>query len=499
MFRAICIGAITVALTMGLVGTAAAGERGDARPNVVVVMTDDQDFRSLQAIGKTVRHFKRNGTTFDQNIVNFPLCCPSRATYLTGQYAHNHGVKWNNWPEGGFYRLRQKETLPVWLRRAGYRTIHIGKYLNETGERAPHNVVPTGWDDWHGGVDPSTYAYYGYTLNHNGRLQRYGSKPSDYSTDVLAGIAERSIRRAKRTGKPFFMNVAPIAPHTVANEASARIEGTPALPPPRYAKRYANASLPDWPNLNEEDISDKPSSVQQFFPQQLNQEELDALTRHYRGRMGALLAVDDMVMRIIRQLKRAGVYDNTVIVFTSDNGWILGEHRMRDPVTMDGQAAGVKYVPYEGSSRVPLMISGPGFPKRRTVKGVTSNVDLAPTILDIANARATLPADGLSLLPVSRKPSMLNGRAVLLQTFTNPRNVPPYRSVRTQRYRYDTDDSGEESLWDLKRDPWELQNVAGDPRYARVKAILARQVEKLRNCKGATCRNSTVRLPEPGS
>ena len=132
--------------------------------------------------------------------MSFPLCCPARATYYTGQYAHNHGVKWNTFPLGGFDKLKQEETLPVWLRRAGYQTTHIGKYLNETGERHPRQV-PLGWSDYWGGVDPSTYDYYGMTLNHNGRLVTYPRKPRFYSTDVYAGLAEGAIRRAHRGGQ----------------------------------------------------------------------------------------------------------------------------------------------------------------------------------------------------------------------------------------------------------------------------------------------------------
>ncbi len=192
----------------------------------------------MWAMPKTRALIGARGTTFQTSLVNFPLCCPSRATYYTGRYAHNHGVLWNNFPQGGYRKLRGSETLPVWLRRAGYRTIHIGKYLNEYGEDRPREVPP-GWDDWYGGVDPSTYDYYGYTINHNGALKTYGRRAADYSTDVYAGLAEKAIRVASKAGKLFFLGLAPNAPHTVATEARARKEGTPALPPPRYAKRFA--------------------------------------------------------------------------------------------------------------------------------------------------------------------------------------------------------------------------------------------------------------------
>jgi arylsulfatase A-like enzyme len=316
--------------------------------------------------------------------------------------------------------------------------------------------------------------------------------------DVHARLAERAIGAAKRAGKPFFLSLAPNAPHTVADQAQARIEGTPALPPPRYADRFAQAELPRYPNFDEVDISDKPTTLAAYFPNLLSADDIASLTEHYRGRMGSLLAVDDLVARVVRALKRARAYRDTVIVFTSDNGWILGEHRLRDPVSSDGRAVGVKYVPYEGSSRVPLLIAGPGFPAGRTVRGVTVNADLAPTILRLTGARATVPLDGISLLGAARRPRTLHRRAVLIQTATNPRDVPPYAAVRTQRYRYDLQADGQEGLYDLKRDPWELESVHADPRYARIKAILARRLAKLQNCRGASCRTPVRKLPAPG-
>jgi arylsulfatase A-like enzyme len=465
--------------------------------NVVVVMTDDQDFRSMFTMPKTVKLIGDRGTTFDNAMVSFPLCCPSRATYYTGQYAHNHGVTWNFWPQGGYYKFQQKEVLPVWLQRAGYRTIHIGKYLNETDERDA-TEIPNGWTDYMGGVDPSTYDYYGYTLNINGKLKTYGRAPKDYSTDVYAGLAVGAIRKAVRLHKPFFLNVAPNAPHTVSVASSARMEGTPAVPAPRDAAVFANTPLPSWPNFDEADISDKPPGLA-LLPYPMPQSDVDSLTAHYRGRMGSLLAVDDMVARIVKELKRERVYANTDIIFTSDNGWMLGEHRLRDPVTEDHHASGVKFFPFEGSSRVPLLASGPDFPKGRMVRGAVVNADLAPTIVDIANAKARLPEDGRSLVPVARKPSLVARRGVLLETFTNPRNAPPYKAIRTARYRYDLQDDGAEELYDLKVDPWELTSFHDDPRYAAIKAILAAKLKQLVDCKGASCEVDVGKLPVPGA
>jgi N-acetylglucosamine-6-sulfatase len=488
-------------ITAGLVAALALPATAAAAPkpkphNVVVVMTDDQDFRSMGAMPKTVRLVGGRGTTFDNAVVSYPLCCPSRATYYTGQYAHNHGVKWNFFPEGGYYKLRQAETLPVWLQRAGYRTIHIGKYLNETGERDA-TEVPTGWTDWMGGVDPSTYDYYGYTINHNGTLKTYGREPGDYSTDVYTGLATRAIHRAVKAGKPFFLNVAPNAPHTVSVASNARMEGTPAVPAPRHASVYANTPLPGYPSFDEADISDKPPGLAALeYP--MPQEDVDSLTRHYQGRMGSLLSVDDMVARIVKALKREGVYGTTDVIFTSDNGWMLGQHRFRDPLTEDGFASGVKFFPYEDASRVPLMAAGPDFPKGRVVRGAVVNTDLAPTIAAIAGAKPKLPQDGRSLVAVARKPALVARRGVLLETFENPRGAPPFTSIRTGRYRYDEQFDGQHWLYDLKVDPWELTSFHDDPRYAAIETILRGKMQQLVACKGKGCRVDVGKLPAPG-
>jgi arylsulfatase A-like enzyme len=214
--------------------------------------------------------------------------------------------------------------------------------------------------------------------------------------------------------------------------------------------------------------------------------------------MGSLLAVDDMVERVTKRLKKLGVYENTDIIFTSDNGWMLGEHRMRDPQTEDGRASGIKFFPFEGASRVPLLAAGPDFPRGRKVRGVVSNADLAPTITAIAGARARLPQDGRSLVPAARRPSRLAGRAVLVEGFENPRGAPPYTAIRTQRYRYDLLPGGIEELYDLKLDPWEMESKHADPAYAEIKAILAGHLEKLAGCRGASCQVNVGKLPAPG-
>jgi len=495
------LSAFAAAASLALVAQApvadAAATRADTRPNVVVVMTDDQDFRSMSTLPNVRKLIGDKGTQFTTSVVNTPLCGPSRSTFLTGQYLHNHGVMWNDAPLGGYDQVDNANTLPVWMHRAGYRTIHIGKYVNGYGEDRP-TEIPPGWDDWHGTVDPSTYFYYRTTFNDNGKLTTYGTKPADYSVDVASRKADRAIRTAATKKKPFFLNLAPIAPHTQEAE-DARVEGTPAVPAPRHQDEYASASLPRLPNFDELDISDKPATLAQFFPKQLTEGQIADLTQHYRGRMGSLLSVNDMVGKLVKTLKATKQDKNTVVIFTSDNGWILGEHRINDPVTSTGMAAGGKWVPFEGSSRVPLYMAGPGVPKGKRIPGVVTNADVTSTIVALGRARPTHPLDGRSLLPALRKPSVLDRRGVLIEAMTNPRNLPKYESVRTERYRYDLQDDGAEGLFDLKKDPYELTSFHGDTRYAKIKTILRTYLLKLKGCKGETCQTPVPKLPEPGA
>jgi N-acetylglucosamine-6-sulfatase len=460
---------LLAALAAGLVAAPAARAE---RPNVVVVTTDDQTARDIRVMPRVRRLIGGAGTTFTNSYASYPLCCPSRATFLTGQYSHNHGVTWNNFPRGGYYAFRnQRQTLPVWLQRAGYHTALIGKYLNEYGERDPREI-PVGWDDWYGGVDPSTYHYFGFTLNENGRLRRYGNRPRDYQTDVLARKAVRLIATRAPRRQPFFLWVTPTAPHTETD--TARAEGTPAVPAPRHARRFANARMPRPPSFDESDMSDKPNLLRNLPP--FTPEQVDTLTEHYRGRLGSLLAVDEAVGRMVGALGRAGELENTLFLFTSDNGWLLGEHRV----------LGQKYLGFEESIRVPLLVRGPGFPAGRRVEELAANVDLAPTILEAAGARPGRLQDGLSLgRLVGRRPPR---RALVIETGPNI-GLPYYSQIHTRRWVYEEVSTGEAELYDLRRDPFQLQNRASDPAFAAVRAKLAARLARLRDCAGRGCRS----------
>ena len=314
-----------------------------ARPNVVVLMTDDQTIESMRVMPGVRRALAAEGTTFTRSFTSFAVCCPSRATFLTGQYAHNHGVLSNRPPEGGYRRLDRYETLPVWLGRAGYRTMHVGKFLNRYGQHLGPHHVPPGWDEWHGSIDPSTYRYYGYTLNENGTLVTY---PRAYSTDLYADRAIELIEDAAAAGEPFFLNVGFLAPHAGAPRDADDLRGlaTPS-PAPRHRDRFAREPLPGERACGLRRGRHERQAGLSARCAAIDARRAAVIRENYRQRLEALLAVDEAVVDDRRRrCARQGELDDTLVIFTSDNGFFHGEHRMPSE----------KMLVYEPSIRVPL-------------------------------------------------------------------------------------------------------------------------------------------------
>ncbi|HWV84645.1 MAG TPA: sulfatase [Capillimicrobium sp.] len=494
---------VAAALLAVLAVPAAAAAAPPERPNVVVIMTDDQTVEDMRAMPLTRRLIGGAGVTFARSFSSYPLCCPARATLLTGQYAHNHDVLGNRPPFGGYGAFRgTDDTLPVWLQRAGYATAHVGKYLNGYG-RDVEPTVPPGWDEWHGSVDPTSYMMWGYTLNENGTLRTYGSfrdeDPALYQADVYRDRAIALIDRWAPRRRPFFLSVMFLAPHAEGEVGLVRSA-------PRHRGRMANAPVPRSPAFDEADVSDKPSWLQQGSPR-LDAEAVAAIEARTRSRLESLLAVDEAVRDIVAALRRHGELDRTLIVFGSDNGHFAGEHRIPQS----------KYFPYEPSVRVPLMMRGPGVRRGRVARALTVNADLAPTILDVAGAApGRRRLDGMSLMPLAANPRLRTDRPVLLETGESSRgdidqdgnaiggigagiDVPIYNGVRTDRYVYLEYDGGERELYDLRRDPHQLRSVHADPRYARTRAALDRVLARLSRCAGPSCRAGAGPIPPPAS
>ena len=464
---------LAIAILLLLVLTPAAA----AKPNIVVLMTDDQTLASMSVMTQTKRLIGDEGTTFTRSFVNYSLCCPSRATLYTGQYAHNHGVLGNGPPLGGYTRLDKTNWLPLWLQAAGYRTMHVGKFLNGYGRLSAPTEVPPGFNDWHGTIDPSTYSFYNYTVNENGTLRTYGAanEPEFYSTDFFARRANELIAGAAPSNQPFFMSVAFVAPHA---GQPAELDDPAGQPTPAVAPRHANAfstvGLPQPASFNEADVSDKPALMQRR--PLLTPARAAAIQENYQQRLESLLAVDEAVASIVGGLETAGELDDTLILFTSDNGFFHGEHRVRQG----------KLLAYEPSIRLPLLMRGPGVSENESQSQLVTNADLAPTILDAADARAGRAQDGRSLLDLVADPGVQWGRELLLEGGTNAGLT--YTGLRNYRWKWVEHANGERELYDLERDPDELANVAADPALAPLRNAMSARLAALRACAGRSCR-----------
>jgi arylsulfatase A-like enzyme len=451
---------------------------GVQRPNVVVVMTDDQRATDMEPMRIVRREIANRGATFTNFYATFPLCCPSRATFLTGQYAHNHNVLDNESPYGYEAFRDEPRTLPIAMDNAGYKTGYIGKYLNGYGRDGTENDIPAGWDDWRGITEGGPFDY---TLNENGELVRYGhpqepDRPGDYQTDVFAQKASGFIRQsAGAVRDPFFLTVAPQAPHAATED--------PVQPAPRHEGDFAQEPFPKPPSFNEFKVNDKPSFVQQ--QPLLTQEQERSMRKKYRARLEALLAVDQAVGKIVSTLRNNGELSNTVIIFTSDNGWMLGEHRLIKKERV-----------YEESAQVPFMIRAPGIPAGVRRKQIAGNIDIAATILDAANAEYPRPTDGRSLYPLARNADIGSRRSILIESDLNPAVPGKSIAVRSPTHLYAEHTGGgevERELYNLNVDPFELKSrhtggpfeTTGSPEVERK---LREKLRILEDCADDTCR-----------
>ena len=473
------------------------------RPNLVVVMTDDQTLSDLDAMPETRRLVGEAGATFSNAYVSYPLCCPSRATFLTGRYAHNHGVRTNGPPDGGVEALDARHTLPVWLQRAGYDTSHVGKYLNGYGLRGDDDVPP-GWSNWHATLDKSTYAMWGYRMNDNGMETTYGSfrdeDPALYQTDILRDKALEVIR-AHGPGAdedPFLLSLNLVAPHGEIVPPASTTQ--PYLrPAPRHRGRFATLPFLS-PAYDELDVSDKPAHVRRL--RRLGPQARLRIERDFRARRESLLAVDEAVAALVSELSLTGALADTYVVFTSDNGFLQGEHRI----------AKGKYFPYDPSAHVPLLIRGPGIAAGTISDELVANVDLAPTLLAASGARADRTLDGRSLLPFARDASRRSARPLLHEGLVGGdvdrdgdaaraqeqrSRAGVYAAIRTRRYLYVKWQGGGRELYDRNVDPFELVSVHRDPRYAEVRDILSDEVALLARCRDSACRDGLGGLPRP--
>ncbi len=554
--------ALLVALTLG-VGRAGAVEAGEPPlnpnsepPSFVVIQTDDQTLDGLyetftafpgaattRSMPNTLDLIAKRGMTFNRYYVPYPLCCPSRVSLLTGRYSHNNGVKGNVQPNGGYFgfsfRAAASNNIATWLQGAGYRTIHVGKFLNGYGDEPYDNgtSVPPGWTAWHTVLKADTeHLFYGYTLNDNGQLsapdaygdpgswetREYGVRdpfgcpfePVErsclYATDIFNWVAREEML-ATPPEQPFYLQLDYTAPHGDFRK--------PAGPEPalRHYDWFKGARHPHnrSEGFDEGNVADKPRFIREA--DHLSPGEKKAYRVYYQKQLDSLRAVDDGVKEMIDTLGQMGRLRNTYVLFTSDNGFFFGEHRL----------LGGKFLAYEPATHLPFLIRGPGIEPGSSTGELAANIDVAPTILELAGVEATKSIDGRSLVPFLRDPELRTRRPILFESFVETNDVnaqggisradasasaadggrdgkatasllaPPkdYAGIRLGPYKYIAWPSGEKELYNINKDPNELNNIVKDPNYYPIRNFLHRQMKRFTTCVGRECREVTPELP----
>jgi arylsulfatase A-like enzyme len=538
-------------------------------PSFVVIQTDDQTLDGLyatfsafpgaaktRAMPNTLDLIGGHGMTFNRYYVSYPLCCPSRVSLLTGRYAHNTGVKGNVQPNGGYYgfsfRAAASHNLATWLQGAGYRTIHIGKFLNGYGDEPYDNgtAVPPGWSAWHTMLKADTdHFFYGYTLNNNGQLsdpygesgswetREYGlrdeygcpfapieGRPCMYATDVFNWMAREEML-ATSPEQPFYLQLDYTAPH-----GDFRRPAGPE-PAPRHYDWFKGARLPHdrSEGLDEGNVNDKPRFIRDA--EHLTPNDKRTYRVYYEKQLDSLRSIDDGVKEVIDTLGQLHRLRNTYVIFTSDNGFFFGEHRL----------IGGKFLAYEPATHLPFLIRGPGIEQDSSTGELAGNIDIAPTILDLAGVEADKSVDGRSLVPYLRDPELRSRRPMLFESFVETSDVeangaistsgegdggrpggngstgrqkgarasasdqrahasilaPPkdYEGIRLGAYKYIAWPTGEKELYDITKDPNELNNIAKVPNFYPIRNFLHRQLRRFESCVGRQCREVTPKMP----
>jgi len=471
--------------------------RTDARPNILFVLTDDQDVGMERALPWTVANVRDLGIDFRNSFVPLSMCCPSRASILSGKYPHNHGVHTNvtaGWGGAPAFKLNgsEQQTIAVWLNQAGYATALFGKYMNQYPEYAPRQTVPynspalipPGWSEWYGAIDTlpggdNPYLQFRYGLIENGVEVRYGTQASDYLGDVLTRKAESFIAQSIRNQKPFFAYVAYISPHG------------PTTPAPRHAGMFLGFPFLTGPAFNEADITDKPQWVK--LNPLLTPSAIQSIMALREKRHESLLSVDEGIQRLVGLLQQTGELSRTYVIFTSDNGWHMGEHQL--PPT--------KGTAYEEDIRVPLWIRGPGILAGKVNNDLVVNIDLAPTFNELAGNVPQPSVDGRSLMPLLTGATPPDWRKrFLIEHYAAVPNFTPkpvadpgwfeYFAVRDQGRIFVQYSYGDQEYYDLALDPYQLTNTVATVAPLAVQDMSGR-LPALKTCAGASCRTEESR------
>jgi len=465
----------------------------------------------MQFVPKTNQLIGEHGATLTNYFITSPICCPSRTSMLRGQYSHNTDILENAPGFVRFFKLKEEaETLPVWLSDAGYQTALIGKYLNAYPTNAGKNYVPPGWSEWNSFIyqQGDNDFYYTYILNENGKLVEYGDAPEDYSTDVIKEKSINFINKNTKEDSPFFLLITAYGAHG------------PSTPAPRHENLFLNETYPQTPSFHEQDTSDKPQIIQDLANTGDEFDVGDANSLFIK-RIQSMQSVDDLVEEVIQTLEKNNQLENTYIIFTSDNGFHMGEHNVPSG----------KGMPYEEDIHVPFLIRGPGIEAKSQISQMILNIDLAPTIVDLTNASQPDFIDGQSFASFIhtdtdsateewRKGFLIemgynDAISSNIQTVAFL-NSPPvsefeypdskydnylaevdggdFRGIRTENFVYIEYANGEIELYDLINDPYQLENIANITN-PEILAELHSHLLKLKTCSSADCQKYELELP----
>ena len=439
--------------------------------NVVFILTDDLALNLVQYMPHVLQ-MQKEGVTFTNYFVTDSLCCPSRTSIFTGRYPHTTGVFRNQGADGGYQafvdRGNERAAFAVALSAAGYRSAMMGKYLN--GYRPQQHPPAPGWTEWD--VAGNGYPEFNYGLNENGRVEHHGNNPKDYLTDVLSGLAVRFIQQAK--GQPFVIEVATFAPHA------------PYTPAPRDENAFPGLRAPRTPAYDVAPDAD----VARWLRGQpaLTEADQSKIDEAFRMRAQSVLAVDQMIGELEKAVAEAGLEKNTYFIFSSDNGYHMGEHRL-----MPG-----KMTAFDTDIHVPLVVTGPDIPAGLTVDEIVENIDLNPTITGLTGVAPMPGVEGRSLVPLMQGQKVADWRTATLVEHHGPRhepddpdapavrsgNPPSYESLRTRSAVYVEYADGDREFHDLTADPWELHNTFVSLSKEQ-KALLHAAVAAVQNCQSA--------------
>lgn len=454
----VTVSAILLLSSTGGAGRAASKKAQAAEPrrlNIVFILADDENTYGAAVMPNVHNLLARHGVTFSNYNVTTSECGPSRASILTGQYSSHTGVLDNFGPHG-YPSFKGGSDLAVWLHHAGYDTALVGKYINDYSLDG-HNEIPPGWNDWQSIDSVPLEKYYDYSINENGKIAHFGDKQSDYSTTVLT---KRAVDFLNHAHGPFFLYFAPVSPHL------------PAIPAPKDRHALANLEPFTSPSLNQENISSYPWAA--YHERELTRAGVTYTDDVRRHQLESLLSLDRGVKDIVVTLARRHLLNNTVIFYSSDNGFLWGQHRL-----------GGKLWPYTESINVPLVVRTPWTGGNGTTNSEpVLNIDFASTIAELAGIDPGIPQDGQSFVP------LLHGKTIpwrneFLVEYLGKNKLhnggpPPYVALRTPDYLYVHYRFHDwQELYDLKTDPFELRNVAAEPAFAATLHLLRDELHRL--------------------